>query len=275
MIETLQLVPEVQEDDEFTGQRRLIAVSAVVRSHTGLVRKNNEDDYLMLDEQGVFVVADGMGGHAGGEIASGLATEAIGDAFRNHSFPGMRTLTGSRRANELLRAFELANEEIRRVARANAELADMGTTCVAARFSSGKERVYVVNAGDSRAYRVRGGEIVQLTRDHTLAVEVGAKGRIGAQLTRALGIEDTVYPDVIVEDARPGDVYVLCSDGLTKMLADSDIRDCVLGNDPGVAARMLVDVANDRGGRDNVTVVLVKVSDPLVTARGAAARAMT
>jgi len=247
-------------DDDLTGMRRLILVNAVARTDTGLLRKENEDCYLALEDYGVFVVCDGMGGHAGGEIASSLAVETIADCFRKQSFPGVRKVTKYRRANELVRGLELANEQIRVTADANEELHDMGTTCVAARFSPGKERVYISSAGDSRVYRVRKGAIEQMTKDHTLASEVGAKGALGAQLTRALGIAASVRPDIRVEEALPGDYYLLCSDGLTKMLSDAEIRDCVLGNDIALAAKLLVASANDRGGRDNVTVILVNVA---------------
>lgn len=249
-----------EDDDDLTGMRRMILVNAVARTDTGLLRKENEDCYLALEDYGLFVVCDGMGGHAGGEIASSLAVETIGDCFRNQSFPGVRKVTKYRRANELVRGLELANEQIRVTADANTELHDMGTTCVATRFSPGKERVYIASAGDSRVYRVRGGAIEQMTKDHTLANEVGAKGALGAQLTRALGIAPTVRPDIRVEEALAGDYYLLCSDGLTKMLTDREICDCVLGNDIALAAKRLVTSANDRGGRDNVTVILVRVT---------------
>jgi serine/threonine protein phosphatase PrpC len=249
-----------EADDDLTGMRRMILVNAVARTDAGMLRKENEDCYLVLEDYGLFVVCDGMGGHAGGEIASSLAVETIGDSFEKQAFPGVRRVTRYRRANELVRALELANEQIRVTADANSELADMGTTCVAARFSPGKERVYIGSAGDSRIYRVRNGAIEQMTKDHTLAVEAGAKGALGAQLTRGLGIASTVRPDIRVEDALPGDSYVLCSDGLTKMLTDSDIRECVLNNDLALAAKALVASANDRGGRDNITVILVRVT---------------
>lgn len=249
------------ESDEQTGPNKLILVTAVARTDVGKHRANNEDSYLCMLEEPLFVVADGMGGYAGGERASAIAVEVIKDAFEKRTFPGLKRRTRYRRANELVRAIELANEAIVGEARRVTENRDMGTTLVATRFAPSKRRVYVASVGDSRVYRVRDRLITQLTVDHTLASEAGVKGKMGAQLSRAVGVSSRVKVDVFVEEARPNDHYLLCSDGLTKMIGDDVIAESMLADDLGAAAKSLVAEANARGGHDNITVILIRVDD--------------
>jgi protein phosphatase len=249
------------ELEDPTGPNALILVTAIARTDRGKVRKNNEDSLLALEAHHLFVVADGMGGYAGGEIASKIAVDTISESFLSGHFPGLRKRTPYRRANELVRTIEMANDAILRDAIANTEHADMGTTVVAARFSPGRRRVYVANVGDSRAYRIRGGAMEQLTTDHTLELELGLKGRLGEKLSRAVGVKPKVKVDVRIEDAEPGDYYLMCSDGLSKMVAEDAVRDTVLKLPLEPAAKRLVAMANELGGRDNISVILIRVDE--------------
>lgn len=257
------------EIDEPSGLHSLILVTAVAQTDTGRRRHRNEDSHRMLDSQAVFLVADGMGGHAAGEVASQLAAQIIGDAFTSGRFRADRGDDLPRRALELQRAIQAANETIFMRSSADAALRGMGTTVVVACFSPTKRRAYIAHVGDSRCYRVRKRQLAQLTTDHTLAVATGVPGALGERLTRALGIEREVQVDIQLDAPEPGDVYVLCSDGLSKMIPDEEIRDLVLAHhDLEQASRALVDAANERGGRDNITVVLIRV-DPFSLVRGA------
>ena len=256
--------PELELDDssdESTGPQALILVTAMARTDVGRRRANNEDSYLAMEEACLFVVADGMGGYAGGEVASKIAVESIGKTFSDEDFVGMPRVTRYRRANELLHAIAIANMAILMAALSDPAHRDMGTTLAMARFAPNKRRVYVANVGDSRIYRVRNRVIHQLTRDHTLGVEAGVTGKRGAHLTRAVGIRKTVHPEIRVEEALPHDCFVVCSDGLNKMLSDEVIGDCVVSHSTDVAAKKLIEAANERGGRDNVTVIVIRVEN--------------
>jgi protein phosphatase len=247
--------------EEATSPVARILISACGDSDQGRKRKQNEDSLLLVPAHSLFVVADGMGGYAGGEVASALAIDTIQRAFDEDDFRAQLTSDKPlpRRAHELACAMQMANDVVVEFARAEPKLADMGTTTVAARFSARKERVYIGHLGDSRCYRLRGKELRQLTSDHTLA-SLGAKGPKANELVRALGIGSQLEIDLIVDKPRSNDIYLLCSDGLTKMVPDEDIRDILLGEaDLEAAVYSLIEQANDRGGKDNVTVILVKV----------------
>ena len=238
-----------------------ILVSAVGRTDVGRRRKHNEDSYLVLPEEHLFVVADGMGGHAAGEVASAMAVETLLDSFRDHTFSGTPVADRPRRADELVRSIEAANRTIFAQASSNDEQAGMGTTIVAARFAPTRQRVYIAHVGDSRCYRLRGGEFKMLTSDHTMSAW-GVRGREGEKLTRAVGIAATVEVDVCEDAPIARDQYLLCSDGLTKMLDDETIGQ-VLGEnaEPEESVRKLIELANERGGRDNVTAIVIQVHD--------------
>jgi protein phosphatase len=164
-----------------------------------------------------------------------------------------------RLGDELIRMVKMANTAIWDEAKFDDSRAGMGTTLVAARFAPNKQRVYIAHVGDSRCYRLRGGVLLQLTRDHTFGA-LGVGGKLGETLSRAVGHEESVEVDLTVDAPEPGDRYLLCSDGLSKMLPDDAIRDA-LDAEPDIArtCQRLVTLANDKGGKDNVTVVLVKV----------------
>jgi protein phosphatase len=203
-----------------------------------------------------------MGGHAGGDVASKMAVETIGEAFRKNTFAGDTYADVPRRGSELALAIQMANRAIYDHARAHAAYTGMGTTVVSARFSPNKQRLYVGHVGDSRCYRLRGKALTQITTDHTMGAQ-GVTGPLASHLNRAVGVNPGVKVDLIIARPRPEDVYLLCTDGLSKMVADADIQQILLDEpDLGKAVQKLVERANARGGRDNITVVLVQVKDP-------------
>jgi protein phosphatase len=233
----------------------------------GMVRSNNQDQYLVAP--GLYAVADGMGGHAAGEVASQTAIEALGAAFDR---------AVRRSPQSLVEAAKTANRAVWDQARANRGMLGMGTTLVAlAVVEDGPDGngMAIAHIGDSRAYVFRDGELRQLTTDHSLVQELVDDGQISEEeaavhpqrhvLTRALGVEPSVEVDLLPLEPRHGDRYLLCSDGLPRE-ASADQIAAVLSRfgDPAEAAKELVSLANARGGSDNVTVVVVDVlaSDP-------------
>jgi protein phosphatase len=246
----------------------------------GRKRRGNEDAFAIVSDLGLFVVADGMGGHAAGEVASRLAVESIerhisgSDPRKEPTIPAsFRTARPEESglpapARRALNAIRLANQEIVRAVRRNTSQRGMGTTVVLAYVHEG--RAFIGSVGDSRAYLVRGGEIRQLTSDHTFVNEQVRAGTLTLAearqhparniLTRAVGSQEEVEADMIVHDLAPGDTLLLCSDGLTTMVDDAAILGTVAsaGDDVEAACKALVDLANERGGDDNVTVVLLR-----------------
>lgn len=259
-------VPIVYDEDaaldEPTRVNALILVSAASQTDQGRRRRRNEDSLIVLDEHHLFVVADGMGGHAGGDVASKMAVETIGAAFQKNTFTGDPYPDVPRRGAELALAIQMANKAIYDHAKANAAYQGMGTTVVSARFSPNKQRLYVGHVGDSRCYRLRANVLTQITTDHTMGAQ-GVTGPLASHLNRAVGVTPGVKVDLLIARPRPDDVYLLCSDGLSKMVADADIQQ-ILNDEPDLtkAVQKLVERANARGGRDNITVILVQVKDP-------------
>jgi PPM family protein phosphatase len=229
------------------------------RTDTGRQRSENEDSLFVRAP--IFVVADGMGGAQAGEVAS----KAAADAFD-------RDLPADPPEHFLRETIEAANRRIHDLARADASRAGMGTTITAAIVDAGKEEVAIGHVGDSRAYRLRRGKLERLTRDHSLVEEMRRKGQItDAQaeehpqrsiITRALGPEPEVEVDVQTVPAAPGDVFLLCSDGLTTMVDEERIA-AVLSDAPSMreAVRTLIDEANGAGGRDNITALAFRLGD--------------
>jgi serine/threonine protein phosphatase PrpC len=250
------------EQDEPTGPLARVQIEAIGDTDCGRRRARNEDALLLLPEQGLFAVADGMGGYKGGQVASSLAIESLRRTFESRELgPGVGQ-GAPRRALEVASAMERANDAVFDAARSQPELREMGTTLVALRFVPNKQRLYVGHVGDSRCYRLRDGELLQLTTDHAMR-ELGLSGPRANDLFQAIGIDSEVAVDVVVDKPLPGDVYLLCSDGLSKMLADEQIRELLLAEDDTEAAVYgLIEQANDAGGKDNVTVLLAKVSAP-------------
>jgi protein phosphatase len=228
-------------------------------THPGQVRRHNEDALWPRPEtwgtasgeaEGTFVaaVADGMGGHVGGEVASHLAIEAAAAA-----------------EGDAVARVEAANAAVVGTALDRPRLAGMGTTMTLAVFSAG--RVEIGHIGDSRAYLFREGSLQQLTRDHSLMADMIASGEITPQqaaahpfrsvITRAIGMESRIAVDRVTHELLPGDRVLLCSDGLTTMLTDVQIAARLAGRDPAAAAAALIADANAAGGLDNISVVLV------------------
>jgi protein phosphatase len=228
-------------------------------SDVGRQRKRNEDAALVLETENVYAVADGMGGHQGGAIASQLAVEAITTTFLGAPRSGVIPRVPPEAAM-LVQSISAANESIRYLATRNANLAEMGTTVVAAMFRPECGRLYVAHVGDSRCYRWRDGVLEQLTRDHTVRA-MDSKGGMVERLNRAVGPCGVVDVDLAVHVTRPGDKYLLCSDGISKMLSKDEIREALAsGDSPQARARDLVERANAAGGKDNITALVVSVN---------------
>lgn len=247
-----------------------IQATAAARSDVGKSRSTNEDYFAIRLETGLFVVADGMGGHGNGEVASRLATKSVCETIeglpksswprRNSRVPG----------DELRAALELANQAVFKAVEDDDELVGMGATVVA--MMAGGETAVIAHAGDSRAYRLRAGTIEQLTEDHTWVeqqVNAGELSREEARhhpfrnvVTRALGGEAELEVDLAVHDVKVGDLFLLCSDGLTGVLEDPEIAH-ILGDSDTLDGRCasLIGAANDGGGPDNITAVLVSFED--------------
>lgn len=250
-----------------------MAIEFGARSDTGRVRESNEDSFRTAPETNLFVLSDGMGGQASGEVASRLATEAIvahcREADKNLSlrFVGARIAGVSAASNRLASAIRFANAEVHRAAQQNAAQRGMGATVVAVWFVD--ERMSLAHVGDSRAYRLRGGEFEQLTSDHSYIAEQvrrgimtedeAAKSSLQNVLIRALGIDPEVEVELNEELAMEGDAVLLCSDGLTRELSDAQIATVLSGaTDAQAAADRLVDLANQAGGEDNITAIVVR-----------------
>ncbi len=234
---------------------------AAARSDVGLKRRANEDCYALAADLGLYLVADGMGGHTAGQVASELASEGAVRALRT-----LEDATASL-AEKLRYAVAAANREIFSTSQEKPELTGMGTTLVA--LLVGGERIALAHVGDSRAYLVRGGKIRQLTDDHSLVAELVRRREITEHaarghphrhvLTRALGVRRTVEPDLAELTPALGDTFVLCSDGLTGHVADPEIAEVVAREeDLDAACERLISLANSRGGEDNITVLLTR-----------------
>jgi protein phosphatase len=238
-------------------------------SDRGRVRQNNEDACAhfvpegageLADRGAVFVVADGMGGHRGGEIASRIAVRTIIAFYTANS--------DENRSHALSRAFREANKTILEESVADSTLFGMGTTCTALALHNG--RAYFAHVGDSRGYHVRGGRITQVTHDHSIVGEMVRSGILSDEdarnhpkrnvITKSLGAQDDIAADLPTAlDLEPGDKFLLCSDGLTAYLSDADIAEILSTCSPSEACKQLVKMANEAGGRDNITVLVVAV----------------
>jgi serine/threonine protein phosphatase PrpC len=238
----------------------LMLLSAVAQTHRGRKRQANEDSFLVAEAHQLFLVADGMGGYAGGEIASREAAETISAMFSSGGF-GELPQGVPREGAELVSAIQAANQAILRKAQEDPKLKGMGTTVVSMRFSPKKRRLCIGHVGDSRCYRLRDGIFEMLTSDHTLAAH-GVRGTAGGMLTRAVGIDPVLTVDLILAQPQPGDMFLLCSDGLTKMVAEEEISALLASSsDPAASVQALIQRANENGGKDNVTAIVIHVHD--------------
>jgi serine/threonine protein phosphatase PrpC len=245
----------------------------------GRKRQRNEDSYLVNDKIGLYIVADGMGGHAGGEFASKIAVSTVEEIIRGEdrvksNVPNNSYLDGEQAAtaegheqDRLKDAINRAGNMIVRRAFEDPELKGMGTTSTVMFVS--EDKAYIAHVGDSRAYCVRDREIIQITEDHSLVHEQLKSGLITEEeakthqlkniITRSVGVQEEVEVDTIVWKIQPGDSYLLCSDGLSNMMNDNEMQDIINKFDVEQGARELVDLANSRGGEDNITLILLKV----------------
>lgn len=244
------------------------------QTDVGMRRDHNEDSYLIHEGCRLYVVADGMGGHAGGEMASKLAVTTIGE-FVETELPKVTNGTHFKGPIEQHPALMLLPSAVKRAcatifqkAQETPELQGMGTTVTGVSFID--NYAFFGHVGDSRAYLVRDGQIEQLSEDHSLVNEQLKAGLITAEqarlsrfkniITRSVGFEEDVAVDTMVVPAREGDVYVLCSDGLANLATEDEIREAVYDNFLRDAPRRLIELANDRGGDDNITVVMLYVN---------------
>jgi serine/threonine protein phosphatase PrpC len=255
----------------------LMRAIAAGLSDVGLQREHNEDSFIVLNEYDLYVVADGMGGHRAGDVASRIATETISEFFKSTAnddvtWPFHFDTNLSEEENRLLTGIRVANRQIFERSTRSREYQGMGTTVVGAMFSPKKRRMYIGHVGDSRCYRVREGQIQLLTRDHSLINDylVAMPDLTEEQrselpknvITRALGMQDQVVVDLQHDDPQAGDIYVLCSDGLSGMIQDDDIQRIVTtAADIRVACKNLIERANEHGGEDNITAVLIKIEE--------------
>jgi protein phosphatase len=256
-------------------------------SDVGRVRDHNEDAIGSVGEIGLMVLADGMGGYNAGEVASGIAvdivTEMATDGADREERNDIDSHSGLMRQSIVLRdAVYRANKIIYQTAQSQTNCEGMGTTIVACMFYD--DKISIAHVGDSRAYRLRAGQLEQITMDHSLLQELVDRGFYSAEeaqrstnrnyVTRALGVEPTVDVEVHEHAVLPDDVYLLCSDGLPDMVEDDDIHLTIstFNASLDVVGQQLIDLANDHGGRDNVSVMLAQVNESFPAKKGLLAK---
>ncbi len=246
-------------------------------THVGMKRKHNEDRFGLPDDERLMIVADGMGGHASGEVASQMAVETVMAYFKatqddpELTWPFKMDRGPRYGANRMSVAIKLANQRIHETAQRSEELHGMGTTIVAGLFMD--DRVVLAHVGDSRAYRLRKQQLLQLTEDHSLLNDYLKMSRLREEeagrfqqknvIVRALGMKESVQVDLQLDIPQMDDIYLLCSDGLTGMVPDPQITE-ILNDEEDLdsACERLIAAANDSGGVDNITVVLARL-EPL------------
>jgi serine/threonine protein phosphatase PrpC len=258
-------------------------LKCIGETDTGRVREHNEDTIALDADIGLLVLADGMGGYNAGEVASGIAVKTIMNLVREsverEDLAAADPATGlSRRSIVLRDAIQRANKIIFQTAKTQPQCEGMGTTVVGALFHD--NRVTLAHVGDSRIYRVRSDRLEQVTLDHSLLQELVDRGFYTPEeaqraanknyVTRALGVEPTVDVEITEHEVHKGDHYLLCSDGLSDMVEDADIHLTIntFGDNLGTVAKQLIQLANDNGGRDNVSVVLAEVVESFPARRG-------
>lgn len=258
------------------------ALEMVARSDPGMIRSHNEDAVFADAGLGVSILADGMGGYNAGEVASGMATTRLAEDIARvivSEAERKRSLSDPLEVeHHIFNEIAAANSAIFNASQSCSQYTGMGTTLVMAWFYN--NRISVAHVGDSRLYRLRGKQFEQLTRDHSLLQEQLDNGIITAEqaryaenrnlVTRALGVDPEVEVEVKDYDVRQGDIFLLCSDGLNDMIEDDEIGLALetLGSNLPLAAEHLVHMANDNGGRDNVSVILVKVLGDYASPKG-------
>lgn len=247
---------------------------SAARTHVGMKRSHNEDSFLVVDECPLFVVADGMGGHSSGEVASKIAVDTIANFFRETknddeiTWPFKAEPTISYEHNRILAGIKLANLRIYEIASSNLNYKGMGTTIVSLLPSNGKG--LICHVGDSRAYLIRNETIRQLTEDHSLLNDYMKIAQLSKEeiknfphkniIVRALGMKDKVQIDTITVNIEPEDIFLLCTDGLTGEVNEEEILKTVLEkkDDLDAASDFLIEKANQGGGKDNITLVIIR-----------------
>ncbi|MBF5044454.1 Stp1/IreP family PP2C-type Ser/Thr phosphatase [Aggregicoccus sp. 17bor-14] len=242
-------------------------------THVGMKRSHNEDNFLVLPDERLFCVADGMGGHSSGEIASKIAVDEMAEFFRltagdqDVTWPFKMEKSRNYDENRLATGIKLANARIYERSSTEARYKGMGTTLVSVHFTPAA--VYVGHVGDSRVYLFRAGQLSQLTEDHSLLNDYLKAKKLTPQeiesfphknvIVRALGMKDTVQVDVARVEPREGDTFLLCSDGLSGMVSDAEIQSTLQRvADLEKACEQLIEKANAAGGTDNITCVLAR-----------------
>jgi serine/threonine-protein phosphatase Stp1 len=236
-----------------------VAFECVSKTHVGLRRKVNEDAMAIRTDRGFWAVADGMGGHDGGDVASAKVTEAI---MRLPVVYGLDDLVES-----AIVALQKVNRELIDLARSSHTKGSIGSTVVGLAIANGQYRCFW--AGDSRAYRIRDGQIAQLTRDHSLVQDLVEAGMLGPEeahghpnanvITRAVGVTEDLRVDTSSGDAATGDQFLLASDGLTRLVADDELAAVLTSRPADMAAEELVDTVLERGAPDNITLVIIRL----------------
>ena len=251
-------------------------LNAAGRTHVGMKRAHNEDSLRLCRDEGLFIVADGMGGHASGEVASQMSVETLAEFFRATADDDEITwpykMEKERRYDEcrITTGIKLSNRRIFESASRDSRLKGMGTTIVAMFFN--RRECYIGHVGDSRVYRFRDGKLLQLTEDHSLLNDYIKMRQLTPEeieafphknvIVRALGMKETVQVDVLTEAPQSGDVYLLCSDGLSGMVTDQNMEHILRQSDDlDLTCERLIDAANDNGGTDNITVILIRCLD--------------
>jgi protein phosphatase len=250
-----------------------LRIEVAGETNVGMKRNHNEDNFSIIEESGLYIVADGMGGHASGEVASKMAVDAMREFFAataqdpERTWPYKMDRSKGYEENRLITGIKLANLRIYESAQRDARQRGMGTTIVT--MFAVEDGVYVAHVGDSRVYRIREGKIEQLTEDHSLLNDYIKMKRLTPEeianfphknvIVRALGMKDTVKVDTRFEQPRANDVYLLCSDGLSGPISDDDMLQCVTTiPDLKQCAASMIERANANGGPDNITVVLAR-----------------
>ena len=252
----------------------MLRVEVAGDTNVGRKRNHNEDSFAIIGEHGLYVVADGMGGHASGEVASRMAVDTLKEFFAataddpERTWPYKMDRTKGYEENRLITGIKLANLRIYEAAQRDARRRGMGTTIVS--IFTVEDGLYVAHVGDSRVYRIRDEKIEQLTEDHSLLNDYIKMKRLTEEeianfphknvIVRALGMKEHVKVDTMLDKPQPGDIYVLCSDGLCGPATDKEIEEVVnTHSDLKTATKALIDKANSNGGPDNITAVLAKV----------------
>jgi protein phosphatase len=252
------------------GQARVLSAGT---TDVGRKRTHNEDNFALVEGEHLYLVADGMGGHSSGEVASQMAINTMSEFFQATSadpeatWPYKMDKTRGYEENRLVTGIKLANRRIFEAAQRESRLHGMGTTIVALLCS--RDQCLIGHVGDSRVYRLRGNTLEQLTEDHSLLNDYMKMKSMTQDeidnfphknvIVRALGMKETVKVDAILDSPQPGDIYMLCSDGLSGQMTNDEIRDLMTKNkDLKAAAQALIDKANENGGPDNITCVLAR-----------------